>query len=186
MKPRLPTSMQWTPFPPEFTEKVHQVLGENFREATQRGEFLVEGRIYPQEIVMRVGYIEHGRLHQDNLEASMDYSMKTEDQTAFKTIYACLDAIGSIFEEKFANPHEDFEFPLNWEAYEFDDQIVWMQYSTVNTRLEEEADRLLNSLDDKVLVQEDAPTEDALSRAVIDSELAEQVQKEIRKGPKIQ
>jgi hypothetical protein len=61
-----------------------------------------------------------------------------------------------------------------------------MQYSTVNTNLEAEADRLLNLSEDS-LVREDAETdEDALSHAVIDNDLATDVQKEIRKGIKLQ
>jgi hypothetical protein len=185
MKPRLSTSVKWTPFPTEFSEKIIQVMSENFADQAKTGEFTVEGRIYPQEILLRVGYVEQGRLKQDNFEASMDYSMQTKEQTAQKTIFACLDAIGSSFDELF-NSGDELELPRQWEAFDFEGDIVWMQYSTVNTKLEDEADRLLNSVDDKNLVREDGDSDDALSRAIVDTELAHDVQKEIRKGPKIQ
>ena len=185
MIPRLSTSIKWTPFPSEFTEKIIQVMSENFTEQAAKGHFSVEGRIYPQEILMRVGYNETGRLKQDNFEASMDYTMKTPEQSAQKTIFSCLDAIGTSFDELF-NSNEEIELPKHWEAYDFDGDIVWMQYSTVNTDLEAEANRLLNSLGDDSLVKEDFGDEDALTNAIVDNELAADIQKEIRKGPKIQ
>src|SRR5688500_8244068 len=164
MKPRLPTSAKWTPFPAEFSEKIVQVMSENFTDQAARGSFTVEGRIYPQEILLRVGYNESGRLKQDNFEASMDYTMETKEQSAQKQIFACLDAIGSSFDELFhtRTEGEDLELPLAWEAYDFEGDIVWMQYSTVNTSLEAEADRLLNSLGEENLVREDNDSEDAL------------------------
>ncbi len=187
MKPRLPTSAKWTPFPKEFSEKIIQVMSENFAEQCTRGEFTVDGRIYPQEILLRVGYIERNRLKQDNFEASSEYTMATPEQSAQKTIFSCLDAIGSSFDELFhtRTEGEDLELPVEWEAYDFEGDIVWMQYSTVNTKLEEEADRLLNSFGEDNLVREDSDSEDALSRAIIDAELAHDVQKEIRKGVKL-
>jgi hypothetical protein len=188
MKPRLHTSQKWTPFPAEFSEKIIQVMSENFAEQAARGVFTVEGRIYPQEILMRVGYNEGGRLKQDNFEASMEYSMENKEQAAQSRIFACLDAIGSSFDELFHTraEGEEMELPAQWEAFDFEGEIVWMQYSTINTRLEDEADRLLNSLNDDTLVQEDFETDDAMARAIVDSELADQIQQEIRKGPKLQ
>lgn len=192
MQPRLMTSLQWTPFPQEFADKILQVFSENFGGRAAGGEFLVDGRIYPQEILVRIGYLAKGRLRQVNFEASMEYSMekgdeKNEAQPAQKAIYACVDMLGSVFEEYLASETQDeIEFPLHWQAYDFEDSIVWLQHSTVNTRLEAEADKWLESADDKALVYDDGLSEDALTRAIVDTEFAQEVQKEIRKGPKTQ
>ncbi|MCM2281677.1 MAG: hypothetical protein NDI61_07505 [Bdellovibrionaceae bacterium] len=196
MQPRLATSVKWTPFPEEFSQKVLQVFSENFAQQTTQGEFLIDGRIYPQEILIRIGYVLKGQLRQINFEASVEYSMTkagegSQEQTAFQSIYKGVDALGSLFEEYFAETDEEMDMPIHWQAYDFEDGIVWLQSSTVNTRLEAEADQWLKNADEKVLVHDDAQDkegadEDALSRAIVDTELALDVQAEIRKGPKIQ
>jgi hypothetical protein len=184
MQPRLSTSSKWTAFPEDLTQKILQVFTENFPIEADAGEFLIEGRIYAEEVLLRVGYLEHGRLRQINFEASKEYS--SEKQDAFKMIYLCVDALGATFEEYFDNTddsdEERLDFPLYWQPFEFDDGTVYLQHSTDNTRLDAEADRLLEQAADKALVHEEAPSEDALSRALIDNDLAFEVQKEIRKG----
>lgn len=191
MQPRLSTSLHWTPFPQDFSDKVIQVFSENFSQQASQGEFVVDGRIYPQEILVRIGYVPKGRLRQMNFEASMEFSMSpgtqaNEEQTAFKAIYACVDALGSVIEEYFASGEEEIDLPLHWQAYDFEGGIVWLQHSTVNSKLEAEADKWLEAANDKALVYDDGVSEDALSRAIVDNELAQDVQNEIRKGPTIQ
>lgn len=231
MQPRRTNSFQWTPFPEDFSVKIRQVFHENFQYETEMGEFHIEGRIYSEEIILRVGYLRKGRLRQDNFEASIDYS-REKDGAAFKAIYACVDILGSVLED-FFEAEEDaenpalndpdspsfskteagllpeaaeggFDFPKNWEEYETDEGTIYLQHSTVNTTLEAEADRLLAQADvvaqaeaqteqptraageqpDKRLVYEAGPDDDALSRAIIDTELAFEVQREIRKAEK--
>lgn len=187
MQPRLHTSTHWTAFPEEFTSKILQVFNENFAARLQDGEFLTEGRIYPQEILLQVGYLPKGSLRQINFHASVDYSQKTQEQAAFNMIYLCVDAIGGVFEQYFSSHADEDEgeldFPRNWEAVEVDEGIVWMQFSTDNTRLEAEAEKWLNAGNEKALVREQTTaSEDALSRAVIDNDLALETQKKIRQG----
>ena len=191
LTPRLTTSRQWTDLPDDFTSKVAKVFKDEFKAEAARGEFVIEGRIYSQEAVIRIGYLESGRLKQVNFEASMDLPQRTEateeggEDTADKAmdrIYACIDALGSVMEEFFEMDEEDeIDIPLRWRAYEFEGETVYLQHSTVNTRLEEEADRILG-LAANELVQETAVSEDALANAEIDSELAFEVQKAIRSG----
>jgi hypothetical protein len=200
--PRLASSKQWTDLPKEFTDKICQIFNDQFKIEVQHGSFLVEGRIYPQEIVIRLGYLEGGRLKQINFEASLDIprpktpeelaetkslaeSMEagTEKKTGtMDLIYTGIDALGSLMEEYFETDDEDeLDVPPQWKEYDFEGDQVYLQYSTLNTRLEQEADRLLGLLDD-ALVQEQGPSEDALANADIDTELAEEVQKAIRDG----
>jgi hypothetical protein len=181
MIPRLPTSKKWTTLPLEFAQKVRGVFAQNFKAEAEVGEFHVEGRIYASEVLVRIGYLENGRLRQMNFEASADFS--AEAVNAVEKIYLCVDAIASLMEEAFQKQalEEDFDFPLHWRPYDFENSKVYLQYSTINTQLEAEADRLLGLLDE-ALVQEEQSSEDALAQAVIDTELAKEIQKRIRAG----
>lgn len=200
LTPRLSTSTQWTDLPPEFLTKVKTVFTSQFEHEAAHGEFLVEGRVYPQEIVMRAGYLESGRLKQINFEASMDLpkpeeraegaldeESAEEKSATMSRLYTCLDALGSLMEEYFqVGDESEMDVPLRWKPYDFEGDVVFLQHSTVNTRLEEEANRLLGLGDDK-LFHEEEKSEDALVNADVDTDLAMEVQKAIRSGtyPKI-
>ena len=189
MQPRLDSSKKWTGVPADFAAKVMIVFKEQFPSEADEGEFIVEGRIYAEEIILRVGYLENGRLAQINCEASMDYSQ--EKKNAVERLYLCIDAAASMMEEYFVAREDDDEseemdlrarldWPVRWRPFEIEDETVYLQASRVNTKLEDEADRLLG-LADSALVQE-TESEDALSHAVVDTELAVQAQKHIRSG----
>lgn len=209
--PRLNSSKQWTEIPKEFTSKVAEVFRRQFGIEAQHGKFMVEGRIYPEEMILRVGYLEEGRLRQLNFEASMDLSQDKSAETVLqeaagsadsdvealenpnpesdtmRKLYTCVDAIGSMFEELFdsGEDDEDLDLPLRWRPYDFEGSTVYLQLSTINTDLESEADRILEAagdLPEKRLFQEQGSSEDALARADIDSELSFAVQEAIRSG----
>lgn len=192
-RPRLLTSRQWSSLPTEFAFKVRDVFAKQFDDEAKLGQFVVDGRIYASEITVRVGYLESGRLQQINFEASMDllpdgksvsaletedpdlHFAKNENQT-MKLLYVCIDAIGSLMEEYFdVGGIDEMDVPNTWRAYEIEGETVYLQYSTVNTQLEAEADRLLgmSSSDARTtgLYNEDPLSEDALSKAEIDSDL---------------
>ncbi|RYZ72015.1 MAG: hypothetical protein EOP05_11460 [Proteobacteria bacterium] len=221
---RLASSTKWTEVPEDFLAKVRTVFNNQFKAEAVEGEFIADGHIYPQEIILRVGYLEKGRLKQINFEASMDLKLAeakaksapsmqgpatisdmpsflgaaesnfddeggvfadSQAETATSTVdrlYVCIDALGSLMEEYFKTGSVDeMDVPLHWKMYEFEEEEVFLQYSTVNTRLEEEANRLLGLLGDD-LFNDGGTNEDALAVAEIDSELAADVQKAIRNG----
>ncbi len=181
--PRLATSTKSTLVPPEFLAKVIGVFEKQFE---VEGEFIADGAIFPQELVLRVGYLEPGRLKQINFEASMDVTKSVSTDGADSTmdrLFTLIDVLGSLMEEYFHADRDEttMDVPLYWKQYEFEGETVYLQHSTVNTRLEEEADRILGLIADG-LVKEAKASEDALANAEIDSELAFDVQKEIRAG----
>ena len=179
--PRLTTSKTWTELPPEFTQKVKSIFATQFKVEAGYGEFLVEGRIYPDEVVVRIGFVEKGRLKQANFEASMDRIKKPEDKT-MDALYSIIDALGGLMEEFFElDGEEELDIPLVWKAFDFEGETIYLQQTTVNSSLEAEADRILGLLE-KSLVKEENLSEDALARAEIDSELADEVQRLIREG----
>lgn len=201
--PRLVTSRQWTELPEVFLSKVSHVFRNQFKFEITKGEFLVDGRIYPEELIVRIGYLENGRLKQINFEASMDIhpasksanhldlgaDTKSDEDTEIEAeskimdlLYACIDALGSLLEEYFQlGDEEDLDVPNQWRAYEIEGQTIYLQHSTINTKLEAEADRLLG-IEEKQLFHEESVSEDALKNAEIDAELAFEIQKMIRSG----
>ena len=203
--PRHITSRQWTALPTDFVAKVEEVFARQFELESMNGEFFVEGRIFPEEIIVRVGYLEKGRIKQINFEASIDLpksaantgesadlsdqpvpgssdSSDTSESKTMALLYVCIDALGSLMEEYLdLGEDEEIDVPLTWQPYDFEGETVYLKHSTLNSRLEEEADRLLG-LHDKNLFNEELTSEDALQKAEVDSELAIAVQKAIRSG----
>lgn len=167
MNPRLKSSVKWTAFPKEYIEQIRGVFHDNFAQMMGQGTLIVEGRLYPEEILLRVGYREEGRLMQANFEVSMEYSNEKGD--AVERIHNCIDAAASMMMEYFDNGGE-VDFPRQWKAFPFQSQTLFLQFSSVNTELEAEADRLLGETSDE-MVQE-AEGEDALDHAQVDPEIS--------------
>ena len=161
MNPRLKTSKKWTAFPKEYQDQIQTVFKETFQKHLQNAKLLVEGRIYPEEILLRVGVLEQGRLSQANFEVSMNYSTKTKD--AVERIHDCIDAAASMMNDYFESNGE-VEFPRTWQEFDFNKKPLFLQFSTVNSDLEAQADALLGQSFEE-MVQEDKDNEDALNRA---------------------
>ncbi len=161
MKPRLTKSKKWTALPAEYLKQIETVFSEGFAAQLSGHKLIIEGRIYSEEILLRVGALENGRLSQKNFEVSIGYSTKTKD--AVDRIHNAIDAIASMMNEHFEDPEKD-DFPRSWKEYDFDNQKVYLQYSTVNSELEAQADALLGEAGEDLVVEE-PETEDALEAA---------------------
>lgn len=166
MEPRLSTSKSWTQFPKEYLDQIHRVFADSFRDELRGSDLSVDGRIYAEEILLRVGYLERGRLKQNNFEVSVTYAANKDN--AIEMIHTCIDAAASMMAENFSE--EDPEFPRQWQAYDFEKKKIYLRYSTVNTDLEKQADALLG-LDNEDLYSSQAETEDAFSHAEVDPRL---------------
>ena len=171
MNPRIQSKAPWTTIPEEFAFKVLSALEDEFPKQSKNGEFLVEGKIFDNEILMRIGYLEKGRIRQINFEASVDYDR--EKSNTLDTFYICIDALGVWMNEYFTQieQDEDVDLPLEWRASDFKNQTVFFQFSTVNSRLELEADRLLG-ITSEALFNEDPIGDDAFDHAIIDPDLS--------------
>lgn len=164
MKPRLPSSKKWTAFPLEFVQQIIEALREAFPTQAKAGQFIVDGRIYTEEVLVRIGYLETGRLKQMNVEVSMNCSPK--DLDASDRIMNCVDAAASVLQEYFEQTEEsETEFPTTWKSFQFDEHQMFMQTSTVNTQLESMADQLLGQSQQEMVHEEDSETEDALEKS---------------------
>ncbi len=156
MKPRKKDSKKWSQLPPELTKQIQAVFDENFKTQLGGKVLKVEGRIYPAEVLMRVGVNQKGELRFHNFEVSVDHDSKKQNTVA--QIQLAVDAIASLMMDYFEND-EDYEMPYLWQEYPFENQKVWLQYSSTNSDLEKEADRLLGLEDENSLLKE---TEDDL------------------------
>jgi len=140
MQPRLPSSRQWTPLPKEFISQVESVFSESFKEHRAQGAFEAMGRIYPGEILVRVGYLPKGQLKHSHFEVSIGYRQAKDN--VMKLLHLAVDAAGALFDQYFS-AESDEDFPVQWEEMDFEGQTIFVQYTTVNTKLEAEADRIL-------------------------------------------
>src|SRR5690606_6729936 len=162
MTPRLLTSKKWTGFPPELCSQIQSVFAESFQNIIERGELLVEGRIYPDELLFRVGFLEKGRLMQANFEVSLDFDAKR--QNALQTIHFAVDTAASLMQEYFSTGEGCDPFPRQWQQIKFENKDVFIRISTENTSLEAEADRLLGIEDDRLVQGSD---EESVEKAVV-------------------
>jgi hypothetical protein len=156
MNPRLKTSKKWTSFPSEFQKQIDEVFQQAFKEQLKNSKLIVEGRIYPGEIMLRVGVRENGALRQANFEVSMDLDLKQKNTV--DRLHNCIDGAASMMQEYFDSLAKDDEegpdFPLTWQEYDFNKQKLFFQFSSENSDLEAQANALLGDDLEDSLVQE--------------------------------
>lgn len=170
MNPRLKSSKKWTQFPAEYSDQIQAVFRENFAQYLDetQAELIVDGRIYPEEIMLRIGYHEKGRLAQANFEVSINYSQESDE--AINSIHKCVDVAASMMIEYFEKDR-DADFPYAWKEFTFQGKKVYLKFSSENSVLEAEANKLLG-IDPDALLNEDEETEDALAFAEHSEELS--------------
>lgn len=153
MKPRLKSSKKWTPIPQDVVLQIQELFKENFQKELQNSKIIAEGRIYSEEILLRVGYLENGRLAQYNFEVSMPYKLTQED-SALTSLSLCVDAVGSLMAEHFEDP-ETQELPYSWTESEFEGKKIWIQHSTENSELAKKANQLLGDEEDQLVYEDE-------------------------------
>jgi hypothetical protein len=142
MEPRLSTSRKWTPLPEELVKQIRSVFKQNFKEQIGSGTIEAHGKIYPEELLIGVGLRQKGSLRQNNWEISIAY--KQSKDNVLKLLHTAIDAAASLFEQFFA-AESDEDFPRKWEEVDFEGRKIYVQYNTVNSELEGEADKILGA-----------------------------------------
>lgn len=160
MQPRLKESTQWTPLPVELQGHICEVFTERFSEeyGLEAYKFVTEGQIYSGEILLRVGLTNKDELRQYNFEMSVTYDK--EKSKALDIIRESINTLEPSFEELFEEDFDGNEFPLVWMAVKGAKHNAHLRYSTVNTDLEKEADKLLEIYEKKLVYGEKLPEED--------------------------
>lgn len=151
MNPRKKESKKWSAIPSELVKQIQTVFDENFAPYLKEKTLKVEGRIYPTEILMRIGINAKGEIRYQNFEVSIDHSAAKQD--TLQQITIAVDAIASLMVDYFDN-EEDHEMPLTWHEYPFEDQKLWLQFSSTNSDLEAEANKLLGVKSENTLLVE--------------------------------
>ena len=141
--PRKSESVSWTAFPEELAEKIKEVFQQTYLQGVTGQTFMVDGRIFESEILLRVGLLQTGKLAQDNFETSIDLTLPTDN--IHQRIHLCVDAIGRCFDDYFdflksSTPEDDESFTLpyskEWEETDLEGDTLYVRYSSVNTLLE--------------------------------------------------
>lgn len=120
--------------------QVKSIFTESFQSHIGGDSIETEGRIYPEEILMRLSIVPQKGLKQRGFEVSLQY--KKDKDNVLKLVHLAVDAIGSLFEQLFAS-QDDHDFPRIWQEVDFEGRTIFIQYTTSNTALEDEANRLL-------------------------------------------
>ena len=89
MEPRLSSSLKWTALPKELIEQIRTVFQSTFKEHLKGAKVEAEGRIYPQEILVSVGFKPKGALRQTNFQVSLGY--KKDKDNVLKSIHLIMD-----------------------------------------------------------------------------------------------
>ena len=151
MNPRKKESKKWSAVPSELAKQIKTVFEESFSEHLKGKTLKVEGRIYPTEILMRIGINEKGELRFKNFEVSIDHFPEKQDTVHKITI--AVDAIASLMVDYF-DKEEEHEMPFVWQEYPFEDQTLWLQFSSTNSDLDAKANKLLGIKDENTLLVE--------------------------------
>ncbi len=158
MNPRKKESKKWSVIPAEFLGQIKTVFEQNFQRFLNEQKIKVQGRIYPTEIVLRVGLHKKGELRHRNFEVSLDHS--SAEQNTMQKIHLAVDAIGSLMEEYF-DTEEATDLPYLWREVPFEKDLVWFQFSTENPDLEAEANKLLGEKKENLINEQDEDEEEA-------------------------
>lgn len=163
MEPRLPTSKRWTPLPSDLIQQMTEIVGGHFKRESGSGEFRIEGRVYPQELLLRFGYLPAGSLSQKNFEFSFEYQFDKEK--VIDLVHLSLDMVAGLFTQLFENPEESLQYPVVWQKEAMGERTFYIQFSGINSKLEQEADKLLGEQPTLVTeAPEDPRIEEVLSR----------------------
>jgi hypothetical protein len=169
MEPRLKSSTQWTAFPEELLSQITEVAEDHFSDYEKDDrKFIAEGRIYPSEIVLRLGLsAPKGSLRQDNFEASLQYD--PEKEKALELIHLVVDFLAETWATYFEDAPENEDLPRIWVEQTFEKKPIFLRYSTENSDLEKQANALLQ-LDEKQLVYgEISATEEEPRQQTVDT-----------------
>lgn len=149
MQPRLKTSKKWSAIPKELSTQIKDVFKQSFKPHIGTGTVLADGRIYPSEILMSVGYKPKTGLRQFNWDISIEY--KRDKDNVMKLLTLAVDVAGSLFEQ-FFTAENDHDFPRLWAEVDFEGKKVFVQYQTANAELEAEANKILGIKEGEELV----------------------------------
>ena len=148
---------RWTAVPKDYIKQVTNALRDSFADEVKSGKFIVEGRIYKDELLLRMGYLEKGRIRQVNFEMSMDFKPGKDD--TLKLLNLAVDVGATMLEELFSSESDD-DFPRTWQPFEVEGRTVHVQFSSENSELDEKANAILGATDEHLVKEASADDDD--------------------------
>lgn len=142
IKPRLKTSKKGTELPLDYIKMVKDVISKSFKKHLKGQTVIVEGMIYPEEVLLRIGFKENTSIKQKNFESSVGFSPK--EKNVLQQINLSIDALGSMIDQYFTSK-EDIDLPLVWTEFKMEGKPVYLQTTGENSDLEAKADEFLKN-----------------------------------------
>ena len=140
MQPRLKTSKISTDLPKDLLKQMKDIFVETFSDHLKKAKVIVDGRIYPNEVLLRIGATKEKEIRQINFLVSMDYKAGKDKVMDF--VQVGFDVLATLFDDYFEN-QDDNDLPRQWAEMNAEGKKVYILYSGVNDKLEDEADKLL-------------------------------------------
>lgn len=159
MNPRLKNSKRWTSLPKELLKQIEELFDQNYGNRLKgKTKFIVEGRIYTSELILRTGFVAEGELRQRNFEVSIEFDPNKEN--AIKQIHLAVDCAASMLEDYLSEDGTEWDdFPKTWQSFKVEGKTAYLQVSAINSALESEADRLLKEKFEGLVEGEDEELE---------------------------
>tara|TARA_B100001248_G_scaffold262141_1_gene256308 strand:- start:1534 stop:2031 length:498 start_codon:yes stop_codon:yes gene_type:complete len=132
--------------PPDFCALTEKTILETFAALLRNHSVKISGRIYPEEIVVRLSIFEGDSIRPENISVSLDHDMEKEN--AMEQIHLGIDVIASALQESMGE--EDMEKPLDWHAFEVEGQDVFIMFDRIHDDLEKQADELLGDSEENI------------------------------------
>lgn len=163
---RKDTVVRSTKLPRDYLKMVQDVFNKNFSKfllkdksgKSGRESFVVQGEVFPDELVLVVSLKNPSNLRMTTCYASVDYppkKLKTESgapapsstEVVQLAVNQCVDAVASFFNTFFEEGRPvdyDLEYRQNWTAVEIEKNTpVYLRINRDNPELEAQADELL-------------------------------------------
>lgn len=131
-EPRIEASNRHSPqsLPPDLVTMISDSMRQKY-DYFQNKDLLVLGAIYPEEIILSIGYRNRDSLRQLNFECSLDI----EQENPMDIFHLGADAIDGMIQE-YIESEGDIELPLNWTEFDFENKKIFLKTSRVNTDIE--------------------------------------------------
>lgn len=169
VEPRKSSSTKWSVFPKELCDIIESVIRQEVSDISDDTKVIVEGRIYAEEILLRIGYLPQEGLRQHNFESAIDYQA-TKVRTIDK-VQVLLEGSLSMMQDfiKADESAEEADVPYLWKEFDVHSEKgverIALKYSTYNSKLEAEANRLLGEDIEALIYQtEESEIEELLEK----------------------
>ncbi len=139
MTPRDEKNTAYTTFPEELLIAVQDHFTEEFLNEAESGDFFSFGRIYQNEIVLRVGYLKKGSISQVNFDTSTESS--NSQAGIITSIEDLVFGTKELFVDYFKNKNLE-HFSYHWNPLNSSSKVHY-KFDATNTGLESQADALL-------------------------------------------